>query len=61
MRKLLVVMMVVAVAACARAPEPLERSDVSRELQSDLDKLGVVADPLDQPLTLYQAFARVPM
>jgi outer membrane protein TolC len=51
-------MLIAVVAACARAPEPLNRDAVSRELQSDLGQLGVVADALDEPLTLYQAIAR---
>ena len=58
MRRILTIVLVALVAACARSPEPLKRSDVSRELQSDLDKLGIVSDALDEPLTLYQAIAR---
>ena len=58
MRRILTIALVALVAACARSPEPLKRSDVSQELQSDLDKLGVVSDALDEPLTLYQAIAR---
>lgn len=58
MRKLTIIMLVAVVAACARAPEPLDRDAVSKELQSDLDQLGVVVDSLEQPLTLYQAIAR---
>ena len=51
-------MLIAVVSACARAPEPLQRSEVNRELQSDLDQLGVIVDPLDSPVTLYQAIAR---
>ena len=58
MRRILTIALVALVAACARSPEPLKRSDVSQELQSDLDKLGIVSDALDEPLTLYQAIAR---
>ena len=58
MRRILTIVLIALVAACARSPEPLKRSDVSRELQSDLDKLGIVSDALDEPLTLYQAIAR---
>ena len=57
-RKIFVVMLIAVVSACARAPEPLQRSEVNRELQSDLDQLGVIVDPLDSPVTLYQAIAR---
>lgn len=58
MRRILTIALVALVAACARSPEPLKRSDVSQELQSDLDKLGIVSDALDEPITLYQAIAR---
>ena len=58
MRRIITIVLVALVAACARSPEPLKRSDVSQELQSDLDKLGIVSDALDEPLTLYQAIAR---
>jgi len=57
-RKILVLLLIAVVAACARVPEPLQRSEVNRELQSDLDQLGVIVDPLDKPVTLYQAIAR---
>ena len=57
-QKILVLMLIAVVAACARVPEPLQRSEVNRELQSDLDQLGVIVDPLDRPVTLYQAIAR---
>lgn len=57
-RKIFLVMLIAVVSACARAPEPLQRSEVNRELQSDLDQLGVIVDPLDSPVTLYQAIAR---
>jgi outer membrane protein TolC len=59
LRSLVSVFFLVAlVAACARAPEPLDRVAVSKELQSDLDKLGVMPDAIDAPLSLYQAIAR---
>ena len=58
MRKILIISLIAFIAACARAPEPLDRNDVSRELQSDMDKLGKVPDALDSPVTLYQAIAR---
>jgi outer membrane protein TolC len=53
-----VILLVAFVAACARAPEPLEREAVSKELHSDLDKLGVMPDAIDGPVSLYQAIAR---
>ena len=58
LRRFLVVLLVSGLAACARAPEPLGRDDVSSELRADLDQLGVVPDSLEEPLTLYQAIAR---
>lgn len=57
-RLLPIFIMVVFVAACSRSPEPLDRADVSKELQSDLDKLGVMPEAIDAPLSLYQAIAR---
>ena len=58
MRIVFVFLLVAGLAACARAPEPLNRDDVSNELRADLDQLGVVRDSLEKPLTLYQAIAR---
>ncbi|MGB0478449.1 MAG: TolC family protein, partial [Parvibaculales bacterium] len=58
MRRVFVFLLVAGLAACARAPEPLNRDDVSNELRADLDQLGVVRDSLEKPLTLYQAIAR---
>ena len=58
LRRFLFVLLVSGLAACARAPEPLGRDDVSSELRADLDQLGVVPDSLEEPLTLYQAIAR---
>ena len=58
MGKLFLVLSVVFVTACTRAPEPLDRDAVSLELRSDLNQLGSVAVPLDEPLRLYQAIAR---
>ena len=57
-RLLPILIMVVFVAACSRSPEPLDRADISKELQSDLDKLGVMPEAIDAPLSLYQAIAR---
>lgn len=58
LRRVFVFLLVAGLAACARAPEPLNRDDVSNELRADLDQLGVVRDSLEEPLTLYQAIAR---
>ena len=58
MRRVFVFLLVAGLTACARAPEPLNRDDVSNELRADLDQLGVVRDSLEKPLTLYQAIAR---
>ena len=58
MRKIIIFALVVWVGACARTPEPLDRDMVAKELQSDLDTLGVVIDALEAPITLYQAIAR---
>lgn len=58
LRKFFILFLLASVAACARAPEPLNRDEVSSELRSDLDQLGVVRVPIETPLTLYQAIAR---
>ena len=58
MRFLITLFVVSFVSACVRAPEPLSSDVVSAELQSDIDSLGVVKAPLDEPITLYQAIAR---
>jgi outer membrane protein TolC len=45
-------------AACSRSPEPLEKDSVTRELRADLISLGAMPDPLDKPVSLYDAIAR---
>ena len=58
-RSLLSVMLIASfLAACARAPEPLDKASVSKELRSDMDQLSVMPDPIVAPLSLYQAIAR---
>jgi outer membrane protein TolC len=58
MSKLFVVLSLALLTACTRAPEPLDMDAVTLELRSDLNQLGSVAVPLDEPLRLYQAIAR---